>query len=208
MRIELCEDNGSLSAEGKPTLVILVITKDDGKQIRVPYQANKKISDLYVDARKLAINKDIESIEQFVSQQKEHSSQVILDSSNNKEIQREDIVTCIRQEKDIDGNVNDEIEIGKQYRVIDIIKKAGKILYYEVLDDAKGDRIRVPILPSEVELTKKFVRTNPPRKEVFEITKKCTCGEIVVLTLNENIYEGTCEVCRENHSQVRGKVNV
>lgn len=216
MRIELCEDNGTLSAEGKPTLVILVITRDDGKQIRVPYQANKKISDLYVDARNLAIKQDIATIESIVQDPAKDVQGLftaivkdVVDTKFANTIQREDIVTCVRQEKDIDGNVNEEIEVGKQYRVIEIVKKAGKVIYYEVLDDAKGDRIRIQILPSEVELFKKYVRTTPPRKEVFEITKTCDCGEIVSLSLNGETYEGVCEECRATHKEPRkGKNNV
>ena len=56
MKIELCEDNGFLN-DGKPTLVVLVVTLDDGKSIRIPYQAENTIQQLYNDVKKF-LNQD------------------------------------------------------------------------------------------------------------------------------------------------------
>ena len=184
MKIELCEDNGFLN-NGKPTLVVLVI--DD--KTRIPYEATKTIQELYVDVAKLAPAECSVVKEEIVSE-----PVAVVES---KDIEREDIVKCVRLEKDLDGNVNEEIEIGKEYRVIDIIKAQGKLVCYEVLDDSKNDKIRIPIRPDEVELVRKHFKKKP-RRQSFEIIKKCAeCKEENPLWLNDTTgqYEGECSKC-------------
>lgn len=256
MKIELCEDNGFLSDDGKPTLVVLVVTHDNGNKTRIPYEAGKTIANLYEDARRLALkpcfemNEQINQIEDIVTgvdiqcknewhilsaaqYEKKYGAyprscptcknfyspkikeiqneldkveeKVIMDHVLKDTIQREDQVKCIRQEKDIDGNVNEEIEVGKIYRVIDIIKKNKRVSYYEVLNDEKNDKIRIAVFPSEIELFKKFVRTTPPRKMTFEMIERCDCGTQVAVLLNGDFYEGVCEVCN-NTLKVRRPV--
>lgn len=202
MKIELCEDNGFLSPDGKPSLVVLVVTGDDGHQMRIPYAAKNTIATLYKDVKSFFIAKDIDRIESVVvhpfDKVQESSSQVKLDSSNKDKIEREDIVKCVRLEKDLDGNVNEEIAVGKTYRVIEIIKKDKKVVLYEVLDDEKNNKIRISVLPSEMELFKKYVRSSTPRVQNLETIEKCVCGADVCLTssISGKVYEGTCETCR------------
>lgn len=201
MKIELCEDNGFMN-DGKPTLIVLVVTRDDGKQLRIPYEADKTIQQLYIDVQKVTklevLNKYVQdgSIDLFKAIVKDVvETRISSESKDNvskvNEIGREDIVKCVRLEKDMDGNVNEDISIGTEYRIIDIHKVNGQLHYYEVLDDSKGDKIRIPILPVEVELVRKFIPP-PPRKQVFEISKKCECGEMNALDLNGDQYEGVC----------------
>lgn len=219
----MCEDNGFLSDDGKPTLVVLVVTHDNGNKTRIPYEAGKTIANLYEDARRLAcnpsaflkINEQINKIEDIVTGRiplvdlipTDTNSQIKDRPSGHDDlsIAREDQVKCIRQEKDIDGNVNEEIEVGKIYRVIDIIKKNKRVSYYEVLNDEKNDKIRIAVFPSEIELFKKFVRTTPPRKMTFEMIERCDCGTQVAVLLNGDFYEGVCEVCN-NTLKVRRPV--
>jgi hypothetical protein len=219
MKIELCEDNGFLSPDGKPSLVVLVVTGKDGRQLRIPYAAKNTIATLYKDIRNFFIEKDIDSVEDVVvnpfrviNDLKESDRQSDKDAlasqwgdnirkkfaeKDSKVIAREDIVQCVRLEKDLDGNVNPDISIGKKYRVIDIVKSAGVVTYYEVLDDEKDNKIRISVLPSEIELHRKFVRTAPARSQNFEIIEKCACGNEVSLSSSSvgKVYQGTCENC-------------
>ena len=217
MKIELCEDNGFLSPDGKPSLVVLVVTGDDGHQIRIPYAAKNTIATLYKDVKKFFNTYDIDKIEDVVSGNSDKEAIAIQYGDNiakkfaekdSKVIEREDIVKCIRLEKDLDGNVNEDIAVGKTYRVIEIIKKDKNVVFYEVLDDEKNNKIRISVLPSEVILFKKFVRTSAPRVQNLETIEKCTCGADVCLTssISGKVYEGTCETCR-NIIKIPRKVN-
>lgn len=199
MRICLEEDNGLLN-DGKPTLVVLVI---DGKT-RIPYEATKTIQELYIDARKYKdepadvvnpLKGFVKGASEAMARDRATFDDKIIDAVKLDEIEREDIVKCIKQEKDIDGNVNEEIEVGKEYRVIDIYKSQGKLAYYEVLDDAENGKIRIPILPREVELVRKHI-IQPRRSTIPDMIKKCgACGEQNAILLNGDKYEGKCEKC-------------
>lgn len=212
MKIELCEDNGFMFDDGKPTLVVLIITDEQGKQARIPYQAECTIQNLYADAKRIIESPNTKFINQpkvepFMVyppnvRSKEPIAIDVIKSIKTNEIEREDIVTCVHLERDIDGNTNPELEIGHDYRVIDIFKQGGKITYYEVLNDIKKDMIRIPILPTEVKLKTKFI-PGPPRKQVFEITKKCLCGEICALELNGDRYSGECVKCGTRMEEIR-----
>src|SRR5258708_2350804 len=53
MQIQLCEDDGCFH-DGVPTMVVLVVKFDDGKQKRIPYSADRTISALYQDLQAIA----------------------------------------------------------------------------------------------------------------------------------------------------------
>ena len=219
MKIELCEDNGFLN-DGKPTLVVLVVTNDEGKQVRIPYEATRTIQELYEDVAKIEYGAIIvpERNELTTVVIKPNDLPFIVDPplrmneepkiNRLKEIEREDIVKCVKRELDIDGNMNEDLELGHEYRVISIIKAQGILCYYEMLNDVKDDKIRIQCLPSEIELVRKhFIK--PPRKQVFEITHKCSvCKEIVALEANGDIYEGICPKCETVIEVTRGLTNV
>lgn len=184
MKIELCEDNGFLN-NGKPTLVVLVI---DGKT-RIPYEATKTIQELYFEVANLS---QAPAVCEIVKEEPK-----VVEVAESKDIEREDIVKCVRLEKDLDGNVNEDVEIGKEYRIIDIIKVQGNLACYEVLDDNKDDKIRIPIRPDEVELVRKHFKKKP-RRQSYEITKRCAeCKEDNSLLLNDvtGQYECECSKC-------------
>lgn len=217
MKIELCEDNGFLSTDGKPSLVVLVVTGDDGNQMRIPYAAKNTIATLYKDVKNFLISKNIDRIENVVAWDSDKEAIAIQCGDNiekkfaekdSKVIEREDIVKCIRLEKDLDGNVNEDITVGKTYRVIEIIKKDKNVVLYEVLDDEKNNKIRISVLPSEVMLFRKSVRTSAPRVQNLETIEKCTCGADVCLasSIGGKVYEGTCDTCR-NVIKIPRKVN-
>lgn len=115
-------------------------------------------------------------------------------------IQREDIVECVKVHQRDAGIDEDLIPIvGKQYRVIDIYMKDGKVSQYDVLDDESGNKIRMPIIPDEIKLARKR-KPQPPRVMVFSTTTKCeACGEETALNLRQDTvpprYEGDCINC-------------
>lgn len=216
--ITLEEDNGFLT-DGKPTLVVLVVADDQGKQVRIPYEATRTIQELYQDVAKIEFKAVVAP---FVNQidppplpkeavkpyQDDLHKRLDHGQVLKNEIEREDIIKCIKQEKDLDGNVNEDIEVGKEYRVLDIYKNQGKVIYYDVLDDEKDSKIRIPILPCEVELVKKHT-IHPKRKTVPDMIKSCEiCGEQNAIQLNGDKYEGKCEKCGANITAERPTANV
>lgn len=51
------EDNGLMCPDGRPTLVVLMVTTDEGKQMRVPYMADRTLQQVYEDVGKIAPEK-------------------------------------------------------------------------------------------------------------------------------------------------------
>lgn len=205
MKIELCEDNGFMSEDGKPTLVVLVVTRDDGKQVRIPYYADHTIQQLYEDVQKIGhVEISAHSIEENPAPVMSNRVDVL--PLKGSTIERNDIIKCVHLEKDLDGNPNPDLEIGKEYRVIDIVTNGKVVAYYEVIDDNANEKMRIPIFPTECALVKKFT-PGPPRRQVFEMTKMCDCGEVNSIELNGDRYVGQCEKCGRPLEEMR-KANV
>ena len=161
MKIELAEDNGFLN-NGVPSLVVLVVTTDDGKQRRIPYQADRTIQQLYEDVRKMnAVNVDL-SVSLWDGPERRIEKSVI-----SNDIDREDIVKCLRTVKDIDGRVL--LEKDKEYKVQEIVKRNGKLVGYELIDKSEKG-LRYPCLYDDVVLIKKFI-PNSPRMANEEVKK-------------------------------------
>lgn len=197
MKIELCEDNGFLN-NGKPSLVVLVVTTADGKQKRFPYAAKNTIQQLYVDIRQAMSLPSNPAMPEEIEERAEISTiDKKMDNTTSNVIAREDTVKCVNVvERDV-GLESDMIpKVGKEYRILNIIKRDGKVSLYEVLDDAADNKIRIPVFPSEVELAKKFVPP-PPRKMTYSVTRKCSCGEVNAIDLNNDgeKYSGVCMSC-------------
>lgn len=193
MRIELCEDNGLLFDDGRPTLVVLVITTDDVRKIRVPYQADKTIQQLYDDARRLT-PKAQSTLESDVPIHDFGPMETKKDI--NSIIEREDIVKCVELIKDETGAAIEgrEFYLNEEYRVVDIIKKNNVVIGYDVIDDKSDFKLRIRCYPCEIKLSRKH-RPQPPRITVPDMIKKCDCGEENVLFLQDGIYRGKCERC-------------
>ena len=110
------------------------------------------------------------------------------------EIQREDIVRCINIEKREDAG--DELKMGGEYRVIDIAKSNGQVIYYEVLDDSAPTKYRLVLRPTECELARK-AKPKEKKIEIFQQVVKCeSCKEEMVLHKIDDIYQGICEFCK------------
>ena len=212
MKIELCEDNGFLN-NGKPTLVVLVI---DGRT-RIPYEATKTIQQLYEDIAKMPQPTDmslddnvpvmtIEDVGNSAEHKKILAEQVIPSLSQNDvklkpseitEIEREDIVKCVKVYPRDEGADND-LEVDHEYRVISIKKEKGVILFYDIIDDNAGTKYRITCLPDEIELLRKRQpKTNPVKKDYFQEMMKCAqCGTENALDLVGDKYVGECMKCQ------------
>lgn len=205
MKITLCEDNGRFN-NGAVSLVILEIVQDGGIVIRIPYQADKTIAELYADVGKVAKVVPTPVITNKVSEvfpvEKIAAHEIPMDRFS---IEREDIVKCVKLHPR-DPEAGCELTVGNEYRVIDISKQKGVIAYYEVLDDKSDNKIRIPVMPDEIELVRKRVMP-APRKQVFEIIKRCdACGEVNSMELNGDNYECSCIKCKKFLSEKRNLV--
>jgi hypothetical protein len=118
------------------------------------------------------------------------------------EIEREDIVRCIRVLERAQG-ADVDIRLGGEYRVLGIKKivSGGQTMveHYEVIDDNAPIPRRVMVSPVEVVLQSKHV-PGPKKVLVFEERTICGyCSEENVLTLNQekNKYTGKCSKCQK-----------
>jgi len=206
LKIELTDDNGLIN-DGKPTLVVLVI---DGRY-RIPYEATKTIQELYVDAQCFLDKQNGQpeiNLTSHIEINDKEQYKVFYTKEN--EIERQDIVECFHVEKDLDGNSNPLIDIGKQYRVVDIYKQRNEVTHYDVLDDTADFQERIQVLPTEIKLIKKHVK-QPPRKTLLDKLVNCPkCGDTNALVAEKDSpkYEGQCGRCGFWIVEERKVVNV
>lgn len=187
MKIELTDSNGCIQPDGIPTLVILLI---DGMR-RIPYPADRTIQQLYYDVQKL--NKDATGPHGQGSVGEVAPQQLPPPLQDLNTIQREDIVKCVKM-RPRDPGSNQDLKVGDEYRVVEIISKNKIVEGYELIDDNSDFRMRITVTPDEIELVRK-APPKKPREMNFQITKNCECGEINVLELNGNQYECNCVKC-------------
>lgn len=206
MTISLCEDDGIFFG-GKPRNVVLSIVFDDGRKLRVPYSADKSISEMYEDLGKINENKKI-VIKNIFSDY----AVAIADSSirtienkvteslanKNNTIEKEDIVKCIKVEDRGKGATVD-IVVGGEYRVIKITKQNGMITSYDVVDDTADTRRRIYVMPHEVEFLRK--RVAPVFKEIGSPEEIFPCGickkPIACVKSDDGMFRGVCEDCNK-----------
>ena len=215
MRIELCEDN-SLINDGVPTLIVVDITKDDGTNIRMPYEADKTIQQLYADVSKIPSlptrKREMVFKENHKTQEDINLNDALTDvlGDQSKTIQSEDIVQCVHVVERDDGLEEDMTPIlGHEYRVIEVLKKGPNVMAYHVLDDKADTKIRIPVFPNEIKLLRKKPPLRPEERRVMRpsVIKKCDCGEDAALLLSEDEtkYEGECPntACRRHLEEAR-----
>lgn len=210
MKITLEEDNGFLN-DGKPTLVILVVTDESGKSVRLPYEATKTIQELYDDVYSFFKSelKPAKFYEPHKFDEKNdpfHPDRIIKndpirDIAKSNTIEREDIVRCVKIHPREEG-ADEDLTIGDEYRVIDIKKKKGRVQYYDLLDDKADNKYRITVLPDEVELIRKRKpKTNPVKKDYKQEIVKCDeCKEenaidMISETTDQTMFQGACEKC-------------
>lgn len=206
MKIELCEDNGFLN-DGKPTLVVLVI---DGIH-RIPYEATKTIQELYVDVGKFK-DRPMTAGEilsnnpapKFQNIPMPDTSAELLNAIDLKQIQREDVVKCVKVHPRTEG-ADEDLKVGNEYRVLSVSKKNGQVITYDVVDDKAGTKYRITCLPDELELLRKrSPKTKPVKKDYFQEIAKCAqCGTENALDLEGDKYVGECEKCQARLEKAR-----
>lgn len=224
MQIMLCEDD-SMFHNGVPTLVVLLVKFDDGKQKRIPYPADRTIAALYQDLVSIApqVAQDAQQSTFFSEEDiavrelktlipevklKVAANHINATLVNSSIIEKEDIVTLVRLDENRDKRASCDLVIGQEYRVISVIStgvtmpgqdQITKIAQgYDVVND-KGDRPeRTRVFPHEVALLRK--RTSPViNKELImsEILDCPHCTASNALGLNGSAFEGVCDQCRE-----------
>lgn len=204
MKIVLEENDSFIQSDGIATMVVVAVTKDDGKVVRFPYTAmSKTISDLISDINEKignAIPSVIERIENTESSYlKPFESIKSLIKESDGQIKKEDLVKCIKLlPRDKDAPI--DMVIGGIYRVLELPKN--KIPYYEVIDDTDYHRAdtprRVAAFPEEIAFFAK--RKSPIPKEVGRFEQLINCPlcqkRISCVRMDDNKYHGLCEDCQ------------
>ena len=186
MRIELMEDDSISQPDGKPKHIYLSI---DNKKMILP--TDKTILDL------LELGKGISPIAPLETPETAQQPP-LLSSTKPNEIEREDLVTCIKVLPRGEG-ANVDIVEGGIYRVIAIQRAGTVVKYFEVIDDAAPIQRRIPVYPQEVVLLKKHPYFPPPIHKFEEIHPCGYCGEsnALVLDIEKNKYVGECKKCHK-----------
>lgn len=215
MQITLMEDDGIFN-NGIPKNVVLHVTFDDDKQIRVPYSADKSISDLYRDLQKIApkaIDQSMRLGQELVEAHKEFvlpkpkPEEYKQPAINNRKgvIEKEDIVTLVRLE-DRGLGATCLLVVGNQYRVIGI-KSTGvtlpgtdcvtsQVQSYDIVDDNAARPERTMVFPHEVVLFRKRTPVQKAVKPKVEEILACpSCKEENALALDKDTFKGTCGHC-------------
>ena len=212
MEIRISEDNGFLFG-GVPTLVVVSVCFDNGKQVRFPYQAEKAISALYKDLARVNVDEvkaspaelvmrpELQSPMKMVfSPKMDLADPVLPDVGKPNEIEREDIVTCVKVEDRGQGATVD-LHVGGIYRVIKVHAKdlsMGEgirhiIDGYDVVDDNAPTQFRTYVYAHEVALHQKH-KARPKKFLTKEVDLKCSkCGEVIYCGLKDGIYGALCE---------------
>lgn len=221
MQITLCEDD-SMFHDGVPTLVVLFIKFDDGKQKRIPYPADRTISALYQDLQSIAPqvatlpqqeieNPELKNLLEIVLSNKINSTGVLaaiprVDKSNI--IEKEDIVTLIKLDEGRNKDATCLLVVGQEYRVISVaadrVTLPGNdfistvVRGYDVVDDKADRQERTRVYPNEVALARK--RTTPIIAKISSVEEILNCPSCNVpnaLILDGAEFKGVCTACEQ-----------
>ena len=210
MKIILEENDSCIQSDGKAKMVIVAVTKDDGKIVRCPYAADKSISDLISDVTTklgsvpVSEARPVETVP--VSSTPIPPSQALSSLVGEVgKIKKEDLVKCVKllprdKMAPIDMVIfNGDPAKGGIYRVLEL--PTDKRAYYEVIDDTDYHKAEIPrrvqAYPEEIEF---FQKRKPPIPKVvgkFEEIFNCpNCQKRIVCTReDDNKYHGKCEDC-------------
>lgn len=231
MQITLCEDDG-IFFDGVPRNVVIVVKFDDGKQVRLPYSADKTLSALYSDLNAIApkvkqegvfIPKDILSLaDQFTAPKPKEvpRAEAVIERApasaidKSKIIEKEDIVTLIRLDEGRNKDATCLLVVGNEYRVIEVkstgVTMPGRdditrvVQGYDVVDDHADRQERTRVYPHEVELKEK--RRSPIInlvRKVEEILPCPSCNAPNALALEGSDFKGICSECKQEISIAR-----
>ena len=181
--IKLLEGDGFLYTDGKAQNIIVSVNG-----ATFPFSAAKTIQDLYEAVKKISGDQ--------LNPQPDPVVTVAIPARESSDLERSDIVKCILEPPpDPMGKTDDRtMKLGREYRIIDIYKKNGIVTYYEVLDDASGNAIRIPAMPFEIQRVKKH-EPYPVKKHVTYNDMTCECGQLNAIEPIGEWYVGQCVKC-------------
>ena len=217
MKIILEENDSFIQPDGKATMIVVAVIKDDGKVVRFPYSASRSMSalidDINVKIGNAPISEErkygVESFARDTGKTVQEAAKTILELSGIHEgkIQKEDLVKCIKINPDrlnMKGQTPTiDLEVGQIYRVLKITMNGPNVSSYDVIDDTEYHRAETPrrimAFPDEVEFYQK--RKSPPIKEIGtpeEIFNCPSCQKRVVCNkMEDGKYYGKCDDCNQ-----------
>jgi hypothetical protein len=225
MKIILEENDSFIQQDKHAKMIIVAVTMDDGKFIRFPYSAERTFSDLIfdIDAKitcaGFGVRPNLAVREEVISHPATAVvplATVVVPSTDNGQINREDLVRCIKVEpRAKDAPI--DIVVGNIYRVLKvhgpvltIDGKPKKIIDgFDVIDDSSETPRRIFAAPSEMEFYQK--RKPAPAKVIgkFESTFLCPYCFIMMVATKEDDgkYHGKCMSClKESTHELKPKV--
>ena len=222
MIITLGESDAFLRTDGRALMIIVHVTLDSGKKIQFPYEANLKISDLYESLKNITDEKIVVPLATVPlvsvatpAAEVSLSSSVAVPSVEDNQINREDLVRCIKVEpRAKDAPI--DIVVGNIYRVLKVhgprLTIDGKVKQiidgFDVIDDKSDTPRRIFAAPSEMEFYQK--RKPAPAKVIgkFESTFLCPHCFILMVAVKEDDgkYHGKCMSClKESTHELKAK---
>jgi hypothetical protein len=222
MIITLGESDAFLRTDGRALMIIVHVTLDSGKKIQFPYEANLKISDLYESLKNITDEKIVVPLAMVPlvsvatpAAEVSLSSSVAVPSVEDNQINREDLVRCIKVEpRAKDAPI--DIVVGNIYRVLKVhgprLTIDGKVKQiidgFDVIDDKSDTPRRIFAAPSEMEFYQK--RKPAPAKVIgkFESTFLCPYCFILMVAVKEEDgkYHGKCMSClKESTHELKAK---
>ena len=226
MEIRLGESDAFLHTDGQAHMIIIHVTHDGGKKVQFPYEANRKISDLYDSVKNITDEKIVVPSPSNASPEVRTGlspaavippvSTVAVPSNDDGQIGREDLVRCIKVEpRAKDAPI--DIVVGNIYRVLKVhgprLTIDGKVKQiidgFDIIDDKSETPRRIFAAPSEMEFYQK--RKPAPAKVIgkFESTFLCPYCFIMMVATKEDDgkYHGKCMSClKESTHELKPKV--
>jgi hypothetical protein len=223
MIITLGESDAFLHTDGQAHMIIIHVTLDSGKKVQFPYEANRKISDLYDSVKNVTDEKIVVPLATVPlvsvatpAAEVSLSSSVAVPSVEDNQIGREDLVRCIKVEpRAKDAPI--DIVVGNIYRVLKVhgprLTIDGKVKQiidgFDIIDDKSETPRRIFAAPSEMEFYQK--RKPAPAKVIgkFESTFLCPHCFMLMVAVKEDDgkYHGKCMSClKESTHELKPKV--
>ena len=222
MEIRLGESDAFLRSDGRAHMIIIHVTLDSGKQVQFPYEADKPISELYESVKNITDEKIVVPLATVPlvsvatpAAEVSLSSSVAVPSVEDNQINREDLVRCIKVEpRAKDAPI--DIVVGNIYRVLKVhgprLTIDGKVKQiidgFDIIDDKSETPRRIFAAPSEMEFYQK--RKPAPAKVIgkFESTFLCPHCFILMVAVKEDDgkYHGKCMSClKESTHELKAK---
>lgn len=188
-------------------MIVVAVTKDDGKVVRFPYSADRSMAQLINDVEARVgtapvASRVVETVEPIAVSVPVPTLPIptLPTLNQNGKIQKEDLVTCVKVHDRGKGATVD-IVVGGIYRVLKVNMNGPNVSSYDIIDDTDYHKADIPrrilAYPDEIQFLEK--RKTPIKKEIgkFEQTKVCDkCIKQYIQYRNDNgEYQGECPDC-------------